>query len=111
MKGIYLYDPKLTAKQCAMLCTILAELQAEEAEIQSRQQKDRMGLGAVLTAAEIARLGGFWPRLKSCGRSSPKVAAIAPHLGRAIACRFPQGHRCECYKLRSKKRPARGGPS
>ena len=54
----------LTAKQCAMLCTILAELQAEEAEIQSRQQKDRMGLGGVLTAAEIARLEWLWAAIE-----------------------------------------------
>ena len=82
---------KLTAKQCAMLCTILADLQAEEAEIQSRQQKDRMGLGAVLTAAEIARLEWLWAAIEVLRSLIAQGGCDSAAPGPGYSLPFPSG--------------------
>lgn len=86
---------KMIARECEMLRSILAELQAEAARIKSRQQEDRLGLGGVLTAAEIARLNWLWAAIEVlrsliagggcvCGDDAPGYSLPFPASGPSL---------------------------
>lgn len=48
--------PKLTQAHCLILCAILTDLLLEAAKLEIGGQKDRFGLGSVLTVEEATRL-------------------------------------------------------
>ena len=74
-----------------MLCTILAEFQAEAARIESRQHEERLGLGNVLTTAEIARLKWLWAAIEVLRALIGDGGCVCGDAGPGYSMQLPSG--------------------